>query len=194
MNDTEIWLEKLDKIEGYLSDTVHHKFHRDGFLDAFDFFCIIIWKANRAKSKTAHHIIGLGSLPGNNLNERVRHLTKTLFRIREPKERLRYLMKDLEFRLPTASAILTVLYPEEFTVYDERVCGELPRGEEHSRLANKSDYDSIWNGYRRYMEAVVKEAPDSLSLRDKDRYLWGRSFYIQLSKDLANEFRADKNK
>ena len=31
-------------------------------------------------------------------------------------------MRDWKLRLPTASAVLTVLYPEDFTVYDQRVC------------------------------------------------------------------------
>ena len=31
-------------------------------------------------------------------------------------------MTKWAFRLPTASAILTVLYPDVFTVYDRRVC------------------------------------------------------------------------
>jgi hypothetical protein len=35
------------------------------------------------------------------------------------------LMRDWGLRLPMASAILTVLFPEEFTVYDQRVCGSL---------------------------------------------------------------------
>ena len=176
------------RLEHYVSETVNQSFHKHGELDAFDFFCIIIWKSNRAKSKTAHRIAKLDNLQGKSLDERIRYLTHTLYNIREPKERLRYLMENLGFRLPMASAILTILYPDEFTIYDERVCKQLPKSKEHQRLANKSNYDAIWGGYTRYKEAVEEEAPTSMSLRDKDRYLWGRSFHNQLRRDIRYGF------
>lgn len=40
-------------LESYLFNTVRIRFLENGFLDAFDFFCIVIWKANRSKSKIA---------------------------------------------------------------------------------------------------------------------------------------------
>jgi hypothetical protein len=46
--------------ETYLFETVHSRFHEQGFLSAFDFFCIIIWKANRAKSKIAKRLLAKG--------------------------------------------------------------------------------------------------------------------------------------
>lgn len=35
------------------------------------------------------------------------------------------LVKKWEFFLPTAAAILTILYPDEFAIFDWRVCDEL---------------------------------------------------------------------
>jgi hypothetical protein len=40
-------------------------------------------------------------------------------------ERLRVLVKKWEFFLPTAAAILTILYPDEFAIFDWRVRDEL---------------------------------------------------------------------
>jgi hypothetical protein len=39
--------------EFYLLDIEEPRFKRQGYLDAFDFFRIVLWKANRAKSKIA---------------------------------------------------------------------------------------------------------------------------------------------
>ncbi|HYX71330.1 MAG TPA: hypothetical protein VE732_01045 [Nitrososphaera sp.] len=49
MND---YLKYFDR-ERYLFEDVHQRFHAEHSLGAFDFFSIIIWKANRAKSKIA---------------------------------------------------------------------------------------------------------------------------------------------
>ena len=43
-------------LEKYLFDDVINKFEENGYINAFDFFCIIIWKANRAKTKVANKI------------------------------------------------------------------------------------------------------------------------------------------
>ncbi|MGJ9384908.1 hypothetical protein [Salipaludibacillus sp. CF4.18] len=58
------------------------------------------------------------------------------------KEKLRYVMKAWDFRLPMATAILTVLYPDDFTVYDVRVCEQL--GGDHHKLKNRVNFDNIW--------------------------------------------------
>ena len=43
--------------ERYLFDVVSPRFQREHELSAFDFFCIVIWKANRAKSKIAKRLL-----------------------------------------------------------------------------------------------------------------------------------------
>lgn len=93
---------------------------------------------------------------------------------------------DLHFPLPMSSAILTVLYPKEFTVYDKRVCNEL--GGFH-KLKNLINFEAIWEGYQEFRRKVEESAPGDLTLRDKDRYLWGKSFYKQLRDDIRNEFK-----
>ena len=80
-----------------------------------------------------------------------------------------------------ATAILTVLYPADFTVYDTRVCEQLAAFE---NLAHRKFSDELWADYRRFLEAVSAAVPGRISLRDKDRYLWGRSFHEQVVNDL----------
>jgi hypothetical protein len=91
-----------------------------------------------------------------------------------------------KFRLATATAILTVLYPEEFTIYDERVVEELPQ---FKQLGHKSFSDAIWQQYRELKRAVEDCTPAELCLRDKDRFLWGKSFYKKRRKTQAVEQR-----
>ena len=178
-------LLKLYDLERYLFEDVQNSFHRHGQLPAFDFFCIIIWKANRAKTKIAQRL--LNKADGvNDLEAQVRELTSTIFQASGPNERLRILMVDWGFRLPMASAILTVLYPKEFTVYDVRVCDELNN---HHMLQNKTKFEGLWEGYQRFVEDVSSTYPEIHSLRDKDRAHWAKSFEKQLRRDIENEFK-----
>ena len=90
-------------------------------------------------------------------------------------------MQEYGFLLPMATAILTVLWPDEFTVYDIRVCDSLNRFHE---LGNLTKFDRIWAGYGNFVDGVRDAAPANLSLRDKDRYLWAKSAMGQLEQDL----------
>ena len=75
--------------ESYLLQTVRSRFERDRCLSARDFFCIVIWKANRAKGKIADK---LRQRSGHkNLEEAVRLLTTDIAKESSAKERLRCL-------------------------------------------------------------------------------------------------------
>jgi hypothetical protein len=110
-------------LEQYLFEQVGPRFHSEHSIGAFDFFSIVIWKANRAKSKIAERLRRKAQ-PGEDLDAIARRLTASLYGARDACERLRLLLDEKEwgFRLPMASAVLTVLWPEEFTVYDFRAC------------------------------------------------------------------------
>ena len=84
-----------------------------------------------------------------------------------------------------ASAILTVLYPDEFTIYDYRLCEQL---RDFHKLATLSRFEDVWDGYQVLLERVRAMTPDGLSLRDRDRYLWGKSAYEQLVSDVMRKF------
>lgn len=87
--------------------------------------------------------------------------------------------------LSMATAVLTVLYPEEFTAYDSRVCESLKA---FQNLRNLKYSEKLWKGYQDFKREVRDATPDHLRLRDKDRYLWGKSWYEQLRKDIEHGF------
>ncbi len=174
------------QLETYLFDVVHRRFHETkGSLSAFDFFSIVVWKANRSKSRMARRLIAKDPQRRTDLNAVVRDLARSVYSARDHCERLRILIEDYGFRLPMASALLTVLWPEHFTVYDVRVCEQIGR---HAELATRTKFDSIWSGYERFRSDVLSVEPTGLTLRDKDRYLWGRSSWEQLERDISTRF------
>jgi hypothetical protein len=173
---------KLYDLENYLFEEVSRRFSELGYLNAFDFFCIVIWKANRSKSKIARRLLSKGY---PNLESAVVALTKSLANAADNKARMKILIMVWGFRLSMASAILTVLYPKSFTVYDFRIC-EVLGG--FLNLQNKTNFDSLWNEYEAFVDAVNEKSPPEYNLRDKDRWLWGNSFCQQLKEDLAENF------
>jgi hypothetical protein len=170
-------------LETYLFEDVHLRFHRDGYLSAFDFFSIVIWKANRAKTLVARRL--LIKAQTEELDSAVRLLSHSIYLADTMRERLRILLDDWGFHLPMASAILTVLWPDFFTVYDIRACEQLGRFRE---LANRTRFEKIWAQYIMFRDAVAEAGPDGTSLRDKDRYLWAKSSASQLDEDIARCF------
>ena len=173
-------------LETYLFEDVRNRFLKDGFLSAFDFFSIVIWKANRAKGKVAQRLLANAPEGPSDLDVIVHTLTRSLFDAQDPRERLRILMEDWGFRLPMASAVLTVLWPDFFTVYDTRICNQL---DNFHKLANWSRFERIWVAYGQFREAVSAAGPKGLSLRKKDRHLWGKSSAGQLQEDIERCFK-----
>jgi hypothetical protein len=169
-------------LEGYLFDQVHPAFVEQGYLLAFDLFCIVIWKANRAKSRVASRLLDHGH---QTLDQAVKVLTAGLAERRPAKERLRYLVKEWRISLPMASAILAVLYPDEFTVYDRRVCGLLGDFRDMEHL---TDFDHLWSRYEQFRRSVEATGRTEWTLREKDRNLWGQSFYEQLTREIERRF------
>src|SRR5687768_152428 len=176
-------LQYFDR-EHYLFDVVSSRFHSEHSLGAFDFFSIIIWKANRAKSQVARRLLNKDRTETRNLETRCRSLTRSLYHAADDKERLRILIKDWGFALPMASAILAVCWPEKFAVYDYRVRDQI---KDFPKLTT-TNFEKLWKGYEKYREKVTKLVPGESSLRDKDRFLYGKSNAVQLRKDIRRSF------
>lgn len=186
MEQQDVDYRQYFDLESYLFSTVRHNFIRQGYLTAFDFFCIVIWKAERAKSKIAKKLLKKGKEKNlETLDDIVRKLTEDLAQQKNAKDRLKCLWNWDFYNLPTATAILSVLYPDDFTVYDARVCDEL---NDFHDLKNLSKFENLWDRYEKFKCKVEESSPPSLSLRDKDRYLWGKSFYNQLKNDIEQRF------
>jgi hypothetical protein len=180
----ESYLKYYD-LENYIFNTVREKFQKEGSISAEDFFCIVIWKANRAKSNIARLLLKRFS----SLEIAVRTITGFLRNENmNDYDRFKYLL-DKGFSLPMLSAILTVLYPERFTIYDYRVCSH-PEFKEFEKLAYKMvDTEKYWELYQNYKKAVIRNTPFWMNLRQKDQYLWGKSFGLQLKEDIQNQFK-----
>lgn len=188
-------LTKIDplryyNLEDYLLTDVRRHFEADGSLGAFDFFSIVVWKANRAKTHIARRLRRMDPSKRTMLEPIVRELTASLAGAPGQKARLSILMKDWGFGLPMATAVLSILWPNEFTVYDVRVCEQLGAFE---ALANRTDFEKIWIDYCGYRDAVRSAVPDVTDLRDKDRHLWASSAAQQLERDIATGFDRRKS-
>ena len=182
MTDTN-FLQYYD-LEGYLFEVVSVRYAQDKTFTAFDFFCIVIWKANRAKSKVAERLLAQANGQGT-LGAAVGSLLAAISAAKDQRARLSVLIEGWGFRLPMASAILTVLYPEDFTVYDIRVCDVLG---DFKDAQYKTNFTTLWERYSAYVIAVKGAVPECPSLRDKDRFLWGKSFATQLQTDIQSSF------
>ena len=167
---------KFYDLESYLFGEVGPRFRANGVIEPTDFFMILIWKANRAKTKTHKK---LSNRANGCFNSAVKDIAKRLYAEPDSKAKLRILMRDYDLFIPTASAILTVLYPEEFTVYDQRVCKQARIPYQPSRKFG----DELWKEYQRLKAGVTNAAPANLCLRDKDRYLFGKSVREDAERD-----------
>jgi len=159
---------KYYHLEDYLFEEVKNNFHKRGYLKPEEFFCIIIWKANRAKTRIRDKVLK----KDKNLVIAIKRLTSEIFKALENKNKLKVLLEDWKFSLPMATAILTVLYPNNFTVYDVRVRGQL----------NIEDFSGRRDEIKRYFSEFLPKVKkcQGKNLRDKDRILWGKSFYKDL--------------
>ena len=153
--------------EAHLFSALAQSFAKTGQLHPEALYLILEWKASRVRKR---HLRRLTQLAGG-FDKAVSEIATDLRTAVEPDRRLKVLMTKWAFRLPTASAILTVLYPDVFTVYDRRVCKVLGA---FDRLANMKWSVELWREYRRFVDAVRTAAPSGFSLRDCDRWLWGQ--------------------
>jgi len=177
---------KYCDLESYLFNEVTDNFKNRHFLTAEEFFTIIIWKANRAKSKIAKKFEKEVSL-----DEAIKKLTLSIYKSSTNKKKLGVLINEYGFYLPMASAILSVLYKEEFSVYDIRVCDMLEQEyntKKYHKIKNWT-FDKLWEGYQEYLLKTL-ELSGKLSYREADKYLWGKSFYEQLVQDTKNNFKS----
>ncbi len=178
--------ERLAHLEPYLLDVVGAHFRKTGQLSPGDFWLILIWKANRAKNHQRRRLER-----DRTFDDAVEAIAEQLHGADKPQERLQVLMATWGMRLPTASAVLTVLYPEEFTVYDIRVCNQL---EAFHPLAHRPFSETLWCEYVCFREAVRTATPANLTLRQKDHHLWGKSLMEQVRSDLAAPVPAPKQR
>lgn len=161
-----ICLLKYYFLEEYLFNDVNSNFHEHEYLTPEEFFAIIIWKSNRAKTNIRRGIEKSGKT--------IRSITSEVFGAKLPEQKLNILTSIPSIGIPTASAILTVCYPDDFTVADYRACAALKKSGEEI-IGNPT---SEISAYFEYLNKCKELAPKyNLSLRNFDRLLWATDFY-----------------
>jgi hypothetical protein len=178
MDETD-YLKFYDN-ERYLLDEVGPRFRETGELEPADFYTLLIWKAERDKNQHKKRLAKIAGSFGN----AVQQIASELHHSIDHKHRLELLIDKWEFALPTASAILTILYSDAFTVFDWRVCEEV--GCDYKPWPSRWFSDAMWSHYESFKQAVINVTPAHLSLRDKDRFLIGRSTRKSIENDCAS--------
>ena len=90
-------------------------FARTGKIDAVAFYLILDWKSPRARTR---HGRRLAERDKGSFSAAVMQIAAGFRAATAPEQRMRLLIETWGFRVPTASAILAILYPDEFTIYD----------------------------------------------------------------------------
>jgi hypothetical protein len=78
----------------------YRRFRRDHRLDAFDLFSIVVWKANRAKSKVARRLLK----GGGSLETAATRLTSALYKCKDDNARLVALRFEWGLGLPSVDS------------------------------------------------------------------------------------------
>ncbi len=135
-------------------------------MTAEELLLVLKWKTGRLKKSYAKTVSRLPEI-----NTAVRIANKR----GEEVEAIQDLCKIDEIGVPVASAILTVCYPEKFTILDWRVLDVLEIKPGESSKWSAKDY------WKRFVPRVKAERERfDRTLRDTDRALWGLSVYRQV--------------
>lgn len=176
-------------IEEYIFNELSNKFKKDG-LSIEDFFVICSWKSTRPLKKILNGLIKKNKGNNQSIKDFVKKFTKELFQNKNHEERLKMLLEIDGIHLAMASAILTVLDKEKYTIYDFRVC-EYKKMKQYKKLQNKEKSKLTWKEYEQYINAIkeIQEEENIKSLRETDKSLWAKSFITNLRNNIKNEFR-----
>lgn len=178
------WLE-----QEYL-EKIRLSFYEKKYLTAEEFFSIVEWKNPKfGKTKLSHLT-----------TKEIENLSRNVYEASPSKEkRLEIMLKDEKgnkrkgIKLATASAILTILFPTEFTVYDVRVRSKwilISPEDGKTMYPDITDNNQVAEIYfSDYLPKIKNFAEiNKMSLRDCDRALWAKSWHDDLTRFL------DKNK
>jgi hypothetical protein len=157
--------QKYYDLDSYLFKCVTQLFVQRKTLSSFNFYTIITWKANRAVSKV-RKVLKRKKLSPSKLMSQVS-------KCRDDREKMKTLDEVKGIGVPIASAILTVCYPERFTILDYRAWVTLCF---FKKVKGKRVPTSIDGYFNTYLPACKQWAQDlKVSLRDLDHAMWGWS-------------------
>jgi hypothetical protein len=173
-------------IEEYIFNVISKKF-KDG-LDAIDFFIICNWKSNRILKLIYNGLKEKCKKDNLNIADYTKQLTRNLYEADDDK-RLDLLIDIEGVHLAMASAILTVLDKEKYTIYDFRACEHRDLNQ-FKKLKDKEKGKITWKDYKEYIDAVkkIQKEENIINLRETDKALWGKSFMKDLKNNIENGF------
>ena len=153
-------------LEEYLFNDIHKNFQKRGWLTPEEFLAIVIWKRSTSKTNITKSI----KPSGKSVEDITRNVAKA-----ESRETKILILTSIKFiGIAIASAILTVLYPNEFTIIDVRARNSLKR----MSIPVLGNPEENVQDYLDYVDLCKIEAKKlNLSLRDFDRALWGMDIY-----------------
>lgn len=152
-------------LDRYLFDRVTKRFEADQTLCAFDFYAIITWKANRAKTRVRSGLKTANCSP--------EELMRTVHDTADDRQKMQTLDSIPGIGIPIASAILTVCYPTRFTVMDYRAWETLVDLDRVQSKAMPSGIDGYFEQYLPVCQRLASE--ERLCIRELDQALWGWS-------------------
>ncbi len=168
-------------LDDYLFCCVTTRFAKQNTLNAFDFYAIVTWKSNRSISKVKNGLIAAKLTPTA--------LMAKVSACASDRDRMLELDKVAGIGVPIASAILTVCYPNRFTILDYRAWEALLLF--HFKKANRqtmpNDIDGYFNIYLPACRAMATK--HKMTLRELDKSMWGLSkqnSIMQWTKRLRN--------
>jgi hypothetical protein len=174
-------------IEEYIFNVISKKF-KDG-LDAIDFFIICNWKSNRILKLIYNGLKEKCKKENLNIADYTKQLTINIYEADDDK-RLDLLIDIEGIHLAMASAILTVLDKEKYTIYDFRAC-EHRDLKQFKKLKDKEKGKITWKDYKEYIDAVkkIQKEENIINLRETDKALWGKSFMDDLKNNIKDGFK-----
>ncbi len=137
---------KLYDTERYLFDIVGPKAKKRGYLTFDEFYQICMWKSARQKQKYI----------SKNNQKIIENISGRVFKEKGEEKKMKLLCEKLSgVWISTASAILTVIFPEKYAVIDIR-CLEILR-EKFNQKINRGISYKTWLNYLALMRDWAKE-------------------------------------
>jgi len=133
---------KLYSTEDYLFDILGPQIKKRGYIKFEEFYRICIWKSSRQK-------------PNYIKNKKiVEKITKKAFLEKDEKEKINILCSMKGVGIPTASAILTIVFPNKYAIIDIR-CMEILL--KLNLLKSKNISINTWIDYLCVVRLLAKE-------------------------------------
>lgn len=147
---------KLYDIEKYLFSIIGPNVKKNGFLSFEDFYQICMWKSVRPKKRYIAN------------KEKIKDISKRAFSEKDEAKRIKIICELDGVGIPTASAILTIIYPEKYAVIDIR-CLEALNNILNIKI-NKNVSINTWIKYLEIMRNLAKE--NNITPRELDMALF----------------------